>query len=329
MFGMAGLIAQPNSDCVSAVFVCQSTYTELNSPLGFGNSQELNWPNNNSCLQSNENYTTWYIFTVAVTGLLEFTIQPLDTTEDYDFILFDFTGFSCSDIPAGNAPEVRCNFASLTPGANSATGIQNGFILNSCGAADPPFCAPFNVSSGETYALVVDHFTGFLGSGGYTITFGGTAVVFDSVPPTIASADSIICSPNDTVLITLSEPVLCSSLASDGSDFDLSGPQALTLVGAIADDCASSSFANSVKLIVTPPVSTNGTYTITAQQGTDGNVLLDNCGNEMGLVSIDFTVADMLVSDFDRPLTRKCYRLSMGFWRPEFLSPTKPRSCLC
>ena len=161
---------------------------------------------------------------------------------------------------------------------------------------------------------MVDHFTGFLGSGGYTINFGGTAVVFDSIPPSLVSADSIICQPTDTVVITLSEPVLCSSLAADGSDFNIAGPQALNITSAEADDCLSGgTFTPTVRLILSQPLSTNGSYTISVQQGTDGDVLLDNCGNEMGFQNTTLIAQDILSADFSFNIIQDCVADTVRF----------------
>jgi hypothetical protein len=75
-----------------------------------------------------------------------------------------------------------------------------------------------NVTAGQTYILVVDNWTG--DGTGFTITFTGTAQIFDNTPPAITSVQSSCTNPNQ-LLVTFNEPIECSSLHP--SDFNL-GP---------------------------------------------------------------------------------------------------------
>ena len=89
-------------DCSGAIPVCQQTYIQTSSYIGFGSTQEVF----NTCLSNNEQASVWYVFTVQVGGSFGFNIN---TANDYDWALYDITGTSCANIP--NMTPVRCNFS--------------------------------------------------------------------------------------------------------------------------------------------------------------------------------------------------------------------------
>jgi hypothetical protein len=86
-----------DQDCDGAIPVCQDVYSQTNSYSGEGNyPNEINM--NSSCLGSGELNSVWYTFSVQQAGQLCFTITPNNTTEDYDWAVYDLTNNQCSDI---------------------------------------------------------------------------------------------------------------------------------------------------------------------------------------------------------------------------------------
>ncbi|GIV32903.1 MAG: hypothetical protein KatS3mg031_0438 [Chitinophagales bacterium] len=261
----------PEQDCNNAIAVCQSTFIQPSAYSGFGNIQEVP---TSSCLGSQEKNSVWYIFTVQNSGTLTFTISPNDMNDDYDFALYNITGLNCSDIITGAAPEVRCNYC-VDPGNTgiSAAGVNasEDCCTNSPGCQ---FSSILNVTTGQTYTLVVSNYSS--SQSGYTLTFGGTASIFDNQPPVPSS----VTTPCNTNFMTLqmSEAVLCSSIAADGSDFSLSGPGGpFTITGASGVNCGNAT--SQITINFSPPVTIGSTYTLTINRGTDNNTLIDNCGN--------------------------------------------------
>lgn len=201
----------PESDCIHAIPVCQQTYTYTNSPPDYGQTQELQ---NNTCLLNNEQKTVWFIFTVQQGGTLGFTIN---TTYDYDFALWDITNSSCAAV--GSTQPIRCNFSA----DNGPTGMDpNQTDPNplSYPADQPPFMPGLNVTAGQTFVLVLDNYT--RDQTGFTITFNGTASIFDNSPPTLVSARQD-CNNIHRIILRFSEPIACNTVASNGSDFLISG----------------------------------------------------------------------------------------------------------
>jgi gliding motility-associated-like protein len=255
---------QPEQDCPFAIPVCQQTYVQANSYTGRGNIQEVP---TTSCLGVRERNSVWYVFTVQSNGTLEFQIN---SPADYDWALYDLTGRSCPDILTGSAPEVRCNFSATT----GSTGISAQGANNSEPAGGSNQSRILNVTAGQTFALVIDNYS--QNQTGYTLTFGGSASIFDNTPPTPSQVQAP-CNENVLTLI-MSEPVLCNSIAPNGSDFELTGPGGpFTILAANGQNCGN--FDAQIELAFSPPLLTDSTYTLIIRQGSDNNTLIDNCGN--------------------------------------------------
>src|SRR5688572_16951308 len=86
-----------NQDCLAAIPICQNVYQTTNSYVGEGNyPNEIN--NNSSCLGSGELNDVWYTFTVQQSGNLNFLITPNNSSDDYDWAVYNLTNNNCSDI---------------------------------------------------------------------------------------------------------------------------------------------------------------------------------------------------------------------------------------
>lgn len=263
----------PEQDCFNGISVCQPVYSQANSYSGEGTVEELDGTNQD-CLGSGEKNGVWYIINVTSPGNLEFTITPNDLTDDYDFGMWDITGVGCDAIfnyATGTTNPylpVRCNYS----GSPGATGCSNTIT-----GAQWELGLPVN--AGQTFALYISNFEDAT-QNGYTLDFSAsTASIYDTVKPYFASA-LVKCSfVNDHVEVTMSEPVKCSSLAADGSDFSINLPSGYFITSASSTSCAAGAGSTVKYTIYFNAVLPAGTYTITAQNGSDGNTLQDNCGN--------------------------------------------------
>lgn len=295
----------PEQDCSGAIPVCQNVYVQPNSYAGEG-TQELTF-GNSSCLTSGEENSVWYIWTVNVSGSLEFEITPINNFDDYDWAVYDLTNASCADIISGAAPEVRCNYSAI-PGA---TGLSNPYVLTSVGAGGPNQCQPMSVVVGETYVLVINNHDGLIG--GYTLSFGGSAVIFDDIPPLPVSIDPFPCTPPSVLHLTVSEQVRCNSIAANGSDFYITGPSSVSVTGASSPGCISGTFTNKIDIQLSVPITVNGSYFLNFKQGNDANVILDNCGNELADTNhVPFVVA-IADAEFDYDIIKTCQGDSLAF----------------
>ena len=259
----------PEQDCDNAIPVCQQSYTQTSSYTGHGTSQEVN----GTCLGTQETNSVWYVFTVQNSGTFTFM---LNTANDYDFALYDITTIGCTGVPS--ATPVRCNF-SATYGSTGLTLPVSASTNLGVSASGSPTMPGLNVNAGQTFALIIDNFSA--NTNGYNLTFGGTAQIFDNTAPTIASS-SFTCNSN-TVRLNFSEPVTCASLASNGSDFTIAGPSGNVPVTSVVGNLCSTGASNTNFATVTFNNTglASGIYTLTVANGSDGNSVLDKCGNAM------------------------------------------------
>lgn len=128
--------------------------------------------------------------------------------------------------------------------------------------------------------------------------------VLPKLPTLMDSLTPPTCAPQ-TLQLVFSKPILCSSIAKDGSDFIVFGPSSITVTSA-AGDCQNG-VSNIVLVNLDAPIVHEGVYTITLQGGTDGNTLLDECGQTTPSgSSLMFTVKQPVSATFDSRLLYGC-----------------------
>jgi len=226
----------------------------------------------------------WYKFTCFVSGTLGFEIDPNDNNDDYDWQLFDVTNHDPSEVYTNSQLVVSCNWSGRTgntgTSATATSLTECGSISGPGGNVNPPIFSKMpNLIQGHNYLLLISHFSGDSQSG-YSLSFaghGGTASITDSIPPALKSVRPIC--DGSRIQVILNKRMKCSSLAADGSDFTIT-PSIAKVIGASATNCASGFDMDTIMLTLTgglPP----GNYTLSAQQGADGNTLLDNCGTQI------------------------------------------------
>ncbi|MFM1875641.1 MAG: hypothetical protein RL266_1378 [Bacteroidota bacterium] len=257
-------------DCFDAIYLCSTSYTENSSFLGVGNEQEVS--PGSTCLGNGEVNSVWYRFTVNTGGTLQFQLNPLNANDDYDFALFDLTNDSCSGILAGLNSPASCNYSSQ-PGS---TGLSQSGSGNNNGSSGPNQNAQLNVQAGDQYALMISNFTA--SQNGYTIDFGGTAVIADNQP---AMPDSVsfggVCNPRQIVLF-FTEEFDCASI-SGLSEITVTGPSTPTITQVSGLGC-NDGLTDQLRIRFQNKIMVTGTYTITINTGTDGNTFTDGCGNQ-------------------------------------------------
>ena len=82
------------------------------------------------------------------------------------------------------------------------------------------------------------------------------------------------------ITLDILDPILCSSIANDGSDFILTGPGGpFTITGVTGINCGTST--TQIQIDISPAVTMSVVYTLTIVTGTDGNTLINNCGESI------------------------------------------------
>jgi gliding motility-associated-like protein len=256
---------QGSLDCFSAIPVCQSIYSEENSPNGEGLQPDEIDPVS-SCLGGGEVDGQWYAFTVQNGGQFCFSIVPNNLANDYDWAVFDLTDAECADIASDPSLEVSCNFSG-TPGVTGANGL-GGAQNNAC----------MNVLSGQSFVLYVSNWS--QSEFGYSLDLGGgNASIFDADAPELESLAPMNCELTEFE-ISFNEFVQCSSVQA--SDFLITGPgEPYTVVSVSSSTCESGGEqATTFEVVVYPALEGIGPFTL----GLTGEIL-DLCGNPSPLGS--------------------------------------------
>ncbi len=136
-----------------------------------------------------------------------------------------------------------------------------------------------------------------LANGNYTLTVGngtdgntlidlcdfnvaaGENIPVIAGPPQPTLLDSVRpagCKPSFIEMI-FKRPIRCNSIAPDGSDFVLTGPQTTSTTVSLSS-CVNNAAISIIRLNFSSPLTTGGAYTVRLQNGTDGNTLIDECG---------------------------------------------------
>ncbi len=219
-----------------------------------------------------------------IAGTLGFTIVPDEATANYNWQLFDITSTNPNDIFTNPNLFVACNWSS-EPGETGASSIGNDLVVCS-GSGQPLFSKMPDLQTGHTYLLMVVNQSS--SPDGYQLSFtGGTASITDAVEPHLQQA-RVSCNGN-SIIVRLNKQMKCSSLAPDGSDFIISG--GATITAATPGDCSSPFGTDSIILSLSQSLS-NGIYTLSIINGTDGNTLIDVCNRTIPIgESLSLTVA--------------------------------------
>jgi gliding motility-associated-like protein len=257
-----GAYAQsPEQNCFSAIPVCQPFYTQNNSYIGSGTVQNEITPAL-SCLGAGELNAVWYIITVQADGNLQFTITPLNGTDDYDWAVFNLTNAACTDIATVDSLQVSCDFSGSTF-PNASTGPNGGI-----NPQDEPVIP---VLAGETYVVCVSNFSST--QSGYNLDFANSPIIDTNPPGVIGVTQPIACGATQ-LTFTFDENVLCNS--AQLSDFQLTGPGGpYTLSNLLGAACAAGgSFEDEFTFTVSPPLTVGGDYSLDLV-----GPVTDNCGN--------------------------------------------------
>lgn len=120
---------------------------------------------------------------------------------------------------------------------------------------------------------------------------------------------------SQTLHLIFKKGMLCSSVAPDGSDFNIAGPYPVSIVSA-SGNCTNG-LTTSKEIIVTlsQPLYTAGNFILTLKKGLDGNTLLDECSKETPEgSSLSFATKDTVNADFTYQISYSCSSDAIQFF---------------
>lgn len=134
-------------------------------------------------------------------------------------------------------------------------------------------------------------------------------------PTPMDSLTKVGCAPDQLELVFKS-PIRCSSIAADGSDFSITGPSPVAIAGAAGTDCNNGE-TQKIVLKLKSPVVHGGNYQVTLGNGSDGNTLIDACGQPTPAGSaLSFSASDTVSADFDFNIHYSCTDYTISLLHP-------------
>lgn len=141
----------------------------------------------------------------------------------------------------------------------------------------------------------------------------GEIASFSYAAPQPIFADSIGkpgCAP-DSVKVYFPKKIACSSISANGSDFVVSGPVPVTVASATGNCVNDKTDYIVVKFI--SPIYTKGNYTLTLKAGSDGNIVIDECGQETPIQTLSFSAVDTVSASFQYQTLFGCLKDTLLF----------------
>lgn len=246
----------------------------------------------------------WYKFTCFQSGTLGLLIDPLSSTDDYDWQVWDITNQNPNVVlNNSSAIVVAANWSALPGQTGTANNARNRIECCSFNTTNPPkFSALPNIIAGRTYLLMVSNFSRT--QSGYKLSFGGgSAVITDTKEPLMQEVKTN-CG-GDQLRLKLNKKMKCNSVAADGSDIlPFAGGITATSVSPLG--CNNSFETDSLIINLSAPLPP-GNYILKLKNGIDGNTVLDLCDRAI-------PTTDSLIFNYDVP-------------RPTLLDSIAPLQC--
>lgn len=129
--------------------------------------------------------------------------------------------------------------------------------------------------------------------------------VLPSSPSLIDSIKQVGCTPRELELV-MQQPIRCGSIATDGSDFLLIGPDTVRIAGAVQTACSDGE-VKTIRVQLSSPLKKGGTYQVRIATGTDGNTLLNQCRQATPAgTSASFTAYDTVTANIQFSSSSSC-----------------------
>jgi gliding motility-associated-like protein len=141
-------------------------------------------------------------------------------------------------------------------------------------------------------------------------------IVYPVFPTPMDSMRKLFCAPDELQLV-FKKNMRCSSIAPDGSDFRvnmISGTSPVTVVSA-EGVCSADGLSPVIKVKLSAPIQTKGAYQLILQTGTDGNTIIDECGQETPAgATLNFNTKDTVNANFTYNIKFGCQRDTIDYF---------------
>ncbi|MEO6330403.1 MAG: gliding motility-associated C-terminal domain-containing protein [Ginsengibacter sp.] len=128
--------------------------------------------------------------------------------------------------------------------------------------------------------------------------------IYPLQPTPMDSLTPVRCAPQSLQLV-FKKNIRCNSIAANGSDFIVTGPAPVTVLSA-QGNCING-LSDIINVILSAAIVSQGNYKITLVSGSDGNTIVDECGQETPAGStLDFITKDTVSAAFTYSIFKGC-----------------------
>lgn len=231
-----GLLGQNKLIDISGHADCKSMKTiqlrplvgPMSAPTGYGEILEFSDNERSDTLyMERENNTVWYKFETKASGELNFELIPLDSLNDYDFMLYKYTDENfCDAVINKTTRAIRTNFSRNKVEEGSRTGLSSKSIHDFVGAGvHPAYSKSLEVKKGDLYVLVVNNV--YPNGKGHSLKF--------SYERTVAKKQVIAKRSNSDLKARGSRPSTLEKLSISGAVIDEESQKAIVATVSVTD----------------------------------------------------------------------------------------------
>lgn len=206
----------------------------------------------------------------------------------------------------------------LTPGnvaviSANAVNCSNGFDTDSIELRLSSFLAPgaynLNVKKGSDGNTILDYCDNAIPE-----TDKVSFAVYPLLPTPMDSLAPLQCKAQSIRLI-FRKPILCSTIAADGSDFSIAGFYPVTISSAKGSCTNGAATSKEVIINLSQPLYQASNFALTLRKGLDGNTILDECNQQMPAGQVlNFSVKDTVNADFSYQILYGCSTDTVKFF---------------
>jgi gliding motility-associated-like protein len=136
-------------------------------------------------------------------------------------------------------------------------------------------------------------------------------VIIPLQPTPMDSLTAVGCSPKSLQLV-FKKNILCNSIAADGSDFIVTGPSSVSVISAQGN--CNNGASDVINVNLSGAIVSQGNYQVTLVKGSDGNTIIDECGQETPAGSVlNFITKDTVSAAFTYRVFPGCETDTIAF----------------
>ncbi|MDQ2863768.1 MAG: PKD domain-containing protein, partial [Bacteroidota bacterium] len=192
-------------------------------------------------------------------------------------------------------------------GGNCSVGFDMDSLTLTLNKPLPPGNYKITIKNGSDSNTLLDYCDRNITSG------ENLSIIIKALQPTpMDSLTTVGCAPQ-TLQLVFKKNIKCNSIAANGSDFTITGPSPVSVISA-QGNCANGT-TNLINLILSRPIVNGGNYQIILRRGSDGNTVVDECGQETPAGSaLNFSVKDTVSANFTYAIFQSCLLDSITFF---------------